>query len=116
MQVKKQLGRILVEKNIISQEALQETLLAQKGSGLRLGELIVRRGLATEEDIMSALSEHYNIPYQMSVHFEDNKQLFQRIPVHFLKNNRMAPFKSRRTRSSWRWSPRSTSGRSTTSR
>ncbi len=93
MQVKKHLGKILVEKNIITQEDLQEALLAQKGTGLRLGELIVRKGLATEEDIMSALSEHYNIPYQMSIQFDDQKGLFARIPVHFLKNNKMTPFK-----------------------
>jgi type IV pilus assembly protein PilB len=104
MQVKKHLGKILVEKNIITQEDLQEALLAQKGTGLRLGELIVRKGLATEEDIMSALSEHYNIPYQMSIQFDDQKGLFSRIPVHFLKNNKIAPFKWPSRPFSWRWS------------
>lgn len=89
----KHFGRILIEKGIITQEDLQEALLAQKSLKLRLGEIIVRKGLATEEDIMSALSEHYNIPYQMTIPFDDPKNLFSQIPFHFLKNNKIAPFR-----------------------
>ena len=89
----KHFGRILIEKGIITQEDLQEALLAQKTLKLRLGEIIVRKGLATEEDIISALSEHYNIPYQMTIQFEDPKNLFSQIPIHFLKNNKLAPFR-----------------------
>lgn len=89
----KHFGRILIEKGIITQEDLQEALLSQKSLKLRLGEIIVRKGLATEEDIIAALSEHYNIPYQMTIPFDDPKNLFSQIPIHFLKNNKLAPFR-----------------------
>ncbi|MBP7584970.1 MAG: type II secretion system ATPase GspE [Spirochaetes bacterium] len=89
----KLLGKILVDRNIITQEDLQEALLAQKGSNLRLGQLLVKKGMASEEDILSALSDRYGIPYQSSLQFDDRDNIFGKIPVHFLKKNRIAPFK-----------------------
>jgi general secretion pathway protein E len=90
----KLLGKILVDKNIITQEDLQEILLSQKSTNLRLGQLLVKKGLATEENILAALSERYGIPYQNNLQFEDHDKVFAKIPVHFLKKNRIAPFKA----------------------
>ncbi len=88
----KPLGKILVEKNVISQEKLQEILLLQQESPLRLGQLVVKKGLATEDDIFTALSEQFGIPYQRHLEFSDNENLFGRLPVYFLKKNRIVPF------------------------
>ncbi len=90
----KMLGKILVENNIITQEDLQEALLAQKSTNLRLGQVLVKKGLATEENILSALSERYGLPYQNGLQFEDREKLFEKIPAHFLKKNRIVPYKT----------------------
>lgn len=89
----KLLGSILVEKKLITPDDLQEALLAQKGSTLRLGQLLIKRGLATEDDILSALSENYGVAYQRYIEFEDPENIFSRIPVYFLKRNKIVPFK-----------------------
>ncbi len=89
----KMLGKMLVDKNIITQEDLQEALLSQKGSKIRLGQILVKKGLATEDDILGAISERYGVPYQKNLHFEDNDKLFTKIPLHFLKKNKIAPYK-----------------------
>jgi general secretion pathway protein E len=90
----KMLGKILIEKNLISQEDLQEALLAQKTTNLRLGQILVKKGLVSEEDILAALSERYGVPYQSTLHFDDKENIFSKIPVMFLKKNKIAPFKS----------------------
>lgn len=89
----KTLGKILLEKNLITQEDLQEALIAQKSSNLRLGQILVKKGLVTEDDILSALSERYGIPYQQTIEFEDKENLFAKIPVMFLRKNKIVPFK-----------------------
>jgi hypothetical protein len=89
---KKHLGEILVDKKIISPEDLQEVLLYQKSSHMRLGEILIKRNLATEEDILFALSEHYGIPYQKDLQFHDDNHVLARIPVYFLKKNQLVPF------------------------
>ncbi len=89
----KLLGKILVDKNIISQEDLQEVLLLQKESPFRLGQILIKKGIATERDILSALSEHYGIPFHETIQFENPDNIFSRVPVHFLKKNRLLPFR-----------------------
>ena len=39
----KYLGKILVDRKIITQEDLQEALLAQKTTPLRMGQLLVKK-------------------------------------------------------------------------
>lgn len=89
----KLLGESLVDKKIITPDELQEALLAQKGTSLRIGQLLIKKGLAIEDDILTALSENYGIPYQKSIEFEDPDGIFSKIPVHFLKKNKIVPFK-----------------------
>jgi len=86
------LGEILVENKVITPEQLQEVLLFQKGSPLRLGQILMQKGLATEEDLLPALAAHYSISSQMHLDFNGDEELFSRIPVNFLKKNKIVPF------------------------
>jgi len=90
---RKNLGSILVDKKIISTEQLQEILLSQKGSTDRLGEILIQKGFAPEEKVLSALGEFYGIKCQLHIEFDDQEDTFATIPVHFLNKNRIAPFK-----------------------
>src|SRR3990172_9667102 len=89
------LGKILVDRNVISAEELQEALIAQRGTSLRLGQLLTKKGMATEEDILACLAEQYNISFEPRLDFDDPDQLFSAIPVQFMKNNKIMPFKKK---------------------
>jgi len=87
------LGKILVENKIITQEQLQEALLAKKGTSLRLGQTLVKKGMLTEEDILGALGQQYGLPTQVHLEFEDPRDILGNVPVHFLNKNKIVPFK-----------------------
>lgn len=87
-----QLGSILVERKVITPEQLQEALLAQKGASLRLGQFLIKKGLADEDEILSALAEQYGIPYEKEILLNDPDEIFAGIPVHFLKRNKVVPY------------------------
>ncbi len=89
------LGKILVDRKIISPEELQEALIAQRGTSLRLGQLLTRRGMATEEDILACIAEQYGIGFLPHIDYNDPDQLFAKIPIHFMKKNKMVPFKKK---------------------
>ncbi len=89
------LGKILVDRKIISQEDLQEALLAQKSTPLRLGQLLVKKGMATEEEVLSCLAEQYDIKFLPAVDFNDPDNLFSGIPIQFMKRNKMVPFRKK---------------------
>jgi len=91
----KHLGKLLVDRKVITQEELQESLLALKGSSLRLGQFLLKKGIVSEQDILSCLAEQYDMSFLPRLDFSDPDNLFAGIPVHFMRKNRMVPFKKK---------------------
>jgi type II secretory ATPase GspE/PulE/Tfp pilus assembly ATPase PilB-like protein len=60
--MKEKLGEILLKKKKISYPQLQHALNIQKTTGEKLGEILLLLHIVSEEDIIEALSEQYNIP------------------------------------------------------
>ncbi len=60
---KVRLGDLLVQKGIITEEQLGEALKKQKEKKLMLGEMIVSMGFATQSQINDVLCEHLNIDF-----------------------------------------------------
>lgn len=59
MENKKQLGTILVEKEIISNKTLERALERQKGSGKRLGVVLEEMGVITEAELVDTLARQF---------------------------------------------------------
>lgn len=57
------IGAILFKSQIITEQELRAALEAQKVSGCRVGEALVRLGTVTQEDIDWALAHQLDIPY-----------------------------------------------------
>ena len=57
------IGAVLFQSQIITEKELRAALEAQKVSGCRVGEALVRLGVVTQEDIDWALAHQLNIPY-----------------------------------------------------
>jgi len=56
------LGDLLVQEGIISEKQLMQTLAAQKQSGRKLGTMLVELEFVTENQLLSFLSQHLNVP------------------------------------------------------
>lgn len=78
--IEKLLGEILVEKNIISSEQLKQTLDVQLQEGGHIGEIVVRLGFATEEDIAQCISFQYGFPYLPLENYEIPEETTKLIP------------------------------------
>ena len=57
------LGELLVKGGLITEEQLQKAIQVQKQEGKRIGEILVKLGLVTEKDIVATLGRQLNIPY-----------------------------------------------------
>ncbi len=60
---KKRLGEILVEEGLIDVYQLQSALAHQKQWGGKLGQILVKLGFLTEEELLGFLSHYFKIPY-----------------------------------------------------
>lgn len=61
------LGRVLVQRQILSPETLAEAVREQPRSGLRLGEHLVARGLVSGEQVLRALAVQAGTGYLSSI-------------------------------------------------
>jgi CheY-like chemotaxis protein len=59
MQRRKRFGEILIEANVVSQEALDRALERQQGTKRRLGQTLEEMGVVTERDIAAALARQF---------------------------------------------------------
>jgi MSHA biogenesis protein MshE len=64
MSLKKiQIGKILLDKNLITQEQLDTAMKEQKSSGRKLGQVLVDLEFVTEEKLYEVLSSQLNMPF-----------------------------------------------------
>lgn len=86
------IGKILVDKGVLTPEKLQECLLVQKGSGLKIGQIIIKKNYAEEKDILEALALQNGLKFKSHLDFHDENKILISLPSHFLKSNRLVPF------------------------
>lgn len=68
------LGRLLVDAGFLTRAQLDDCLFEGSKTGERIGEVVVRRGLATEDDVARLLAEQWGLEYveRSSIWFDGN--------------------------------------------
>ena len=89
--VNKPLGEILVERGVISRAKLEQVLLVQKEKGLLFGEALVAMNLATEEDVVQALTCQYGFPYLPLANYEIAPDVVATVPLNLCKQYSLVP-------------------------
>ena len=88
---RKRLGEILIARGLVSEEQVQEALALGRTSGLRIGEALVRLGHVTEEDVMQALAEQFGMEYVDLENFQLSPAVLELIPESVAKENVILP-------------------------
>ena len=83
--IPKQLGELLLDCNLISQQQLEEALALQKEKGGLLGQILVSLHYLTEEAIAQALTAQYGFPYLPLGGYEIDPEVAKIIPEHVAK-------------------------------
>src|SRR6185312_14478942 len=68
------LGQLLIQAGFLTQVQLDDALYEGSRTGERLGEVVVRRGLASEDDVARLLAEQWGLDYveRSSIWFDAN--------------------------------------------
>ena len=91
VQNKQLLGSILLERKMITQAQLDEALAIQKKAGGFLGEILVKRGLLDERDIVAALVVQCGLPYIAINKYQLDPKLLGLIPSPVAKKFQVIP-------------------------
>ncbi|MCD4762683.1 MAG: type II secretion system ATPase GspE [Desulfobacterales bacterium] len=88
----KHLSEILKDNFGISEEDISEVQKIKKEKGDAFGEILIRKNLITETQLLEALSIQYDIPFQPEIQLDNFKSDFTRhVPIQFLKKYTMVP-------------------------
>lgn len=85
------LGELLLRKGIITQENLEQALKEQKAKGGFIGELLVRLGMAKEEEVLPVLSEQIGIPYVVVKEMDIPPLVIGKVPAKFASHYKLLP-------------------------
>lgn len=92
------LGELLVRAGLVTGEQLEETLGEQQRVGKRLGTLLVDRGLVTEAQVTQILSQQLSIPWVSLHHIDFSRQLLELVPFDIVERYCIIPIYVRRVR------------------
>ncbi len=92
------LGQLLVDARLITPEALEDVLAAQKQDGRRLGTLIVERGHISEVQLTQILSHQLSVPWVSLLKIEFSRQLLNLVPREVADQYCLLPIYVRRPR------------------
>lgn len=73
--LKKRLGDLLVDEEIISQDQLMSALAEQKQTGRKLGTVLIETGVITEEQLLRFLAQQLNMPFLDISNFQIEERL-----------------------------------------
>jgi type IV pilus assembly protein PilB len=74
------LGEILVKESLISQDQLQKALEYQRANGGKLGSCLTKMGFITDDDITGVLSRQYGVPSINLKYYEIDPNVIRLIP------------------------------------
>lgn len=92
------LGELLVKSGLLTQEQLEEALVLQKRDGRRLGTLLVESGLVNETQVTQVLSQQLSVPWVSLHHIDFSRQLLNLVPDEVARSYCLVPIYVRRVR------------------
>jgi type IV pilus assembly protein PilB len=91
--VNRRLGDLLVAEGLISPEDLRRALAEQRGSTEKLGSILVRLDLLSEEQLIGFLSRQYGIPSMTLSQLDIDPDVLRLVPAQLAKKYEVIPIK-----------------------
>src|SRR5436853_518314 len=85
------LGELLTKASLITQDQLKDALKIQKETGGKLGETLIKLGFVSEEDITECLSQQFGVPSINLAHFEIDAGVIKLIPADVARKYNILP-------------------------
>ena len=78
--ITKRIGEVLLERGVISAKQLEKAVTCQKEQGGLMGQILIKLGFITEEEVALALTAQYGFPYLPLDNYEIDRSLTEVLP------------------------------------
>ena len=89
--ISKQLGELLLERQMITRPEFEAALKIQKEKGGLIGQILVILGYVKEEDIAQAITVQYGFPFLPLENYEINQEALKLIPGNVARQYNLIP-------------------------
>jgi type IV pilus assembly protein PilB len=87
------IGEILIQKKLITREALEKALEEQKKTGEKLGEILIELGYLEEENILAALGEQNKVNVKVIDEKDLKLDVLAILPEEYMKEKVILPLR-----------------------
>ncbi|HET8578773.1 MAG TPA: type IV-A pilus assembly ATPase PilB [Methylomirabilota bacterium] len=87
------LGDRLVAEGLLTPEQLHKALTEQRGTSDKLGTVLVRLNLVTEDSLVAFLSRQYNVPSTSLSQLDVDPEVLKLVPEQIAKKHEVLPIK-----------------------
>jgi type IV pilus assembly protein PilB len=91
--VSRRLGDLLVREGLLSQEQLARALAEQKGSSEKLGSILIRLNIISEDQLVAFLSKQYGIPSIALSQLDIDADTVKLVPAQIARKYEVLPIK-----------------------
>ncbi|NLI80277.1 MAG: type IV-A pilus assembly ATPase PilB [Deltaproteobacteria bacterium] len=88
----KKLGELLIQEGIIDEEQLNRALEEQSQSGERVGAVLIKLGLITEDRLVDFIARQFHVPAVNVTKLSIPKEIFSLIPLDISQKYQAVPF------------------------
>ena len=88
---RRRLGAMLIADGVISESQLRDALDIQKETGKPLGQVLIEQRYVSEESLVKALSEQYQLPFIDPSTYQIDEELVKSFPVDMLYRYQFVP-------------------------
>jgi type IV pilus assembly protein PilB len=85
------LGELLIRKEMITDDQLAKAVTEQKKDGIRLGAALIRLGYIQETDLAGFLSKHYGVPSINLADFQIDPAVIELVPAEVVQKYQLVP-------------------------
>lgn len=85
------LGELLIRNQMISDDQLAKAISAQKREGIRLGAALIKLGYVQEHDLATFLSKHYGVPSIDLKEFDIDPAVIKLVPAEVAQKYQLLP-------------------------
>lgn len=82
------IGDLLVSKGLIVEDQLMQALAEQKRTGKKIGKAVVDLGFVTEGEMLQTMANHFGYPFVDLAHFRLNNDLIKTLPETYARRFR----------------------------
>ncbi|MGE5790736.1 MAG: GspE/PulE family protein, partial [Syntrophaceae bacterium] len=95
MRVRKKLGEMLIDAEVLNEEQLRHFLDEQKKTGMKLGKLLIQQGILSENQMVDLLSQQLKIEKYHPDKYPVDLNLAQVFPADIAQKSQVAPLKKK---------------------